>query len=739
MSGVDPEAGRFALAQIKDGTLFENFTLDFLSKILGYEFIPAGGIRDRGIDGFEHAFHKKGYERTIYQLSIQENYSGKIRDSLDKLRKNKVKFDHFIYVTNIPIKYQDMLVDKLVEDYHVAINIYDQKWFVLHINDSEGTIRSFQTFIDSYLHDFNKPGHSYVVANLDKDPRLYVFLRQQLDERKGETRLDEVLVDTLILYALEDTNPDTDSFMTNEEIRGRLRDKVKFDPRVLDQLIDKRLEILSSKPVRRIHCHSKGKGYCLDYQERLAIKNRNLNDAAMYEQFKEDTRIIVGRLVPVELSSRFDFVALVEQLLNWLFYKQGIEFADFVLHAASREAFEKSLPDILSEVVDGNSLVLDNKEKTKSALLAVIRGIVYGGTRSQQEFLNRLSHTYVMILLLQCDPKICIYFNSMASKLRVYVCSSIIIPALSEQFLEERNRRYSNLLKSAGSVGVNLIINEAILTELAAHFRMIRRIFDQQYADNERIYVDDMAVMYVPEITIRAYFYARNRGQVKNFDEFLGTFISPGMTKVEDNVVEWLKAEFGIEFVSNANLGIHLDANEIDKIAEQLAPQKRHASGAAYRAKIDAQVMLTVHRLRDRDNESGDAGIFGYRTWWLTKDVTTEKAATLAAGSKYATTCYMRPDFLYNYISLAPKTAAIEEAFRQMFPTLIGVDMSYYLPEEVVKIVHLYVKDYGKMHPSRVIGAIRALSDELKQCSDDQLVQRTREFMRNKARVKQDH
>ncbi len=54
MSGIDPEAMRYALKKIKDGFIFESFAQEFLSQKLGYEFIPAGGIKDRGIDGLEH-------------------------------------------------------------------------------------------------------------------------------------------------------------------------------------------------------------------------------------------------------------------------------------------------------------------------------------------------------------------------------------------------------------------------------------------------------------------------------------------------------------------------------------------------------------------------------------------------------------------------------------------------------------------------------------------------------------
>jgi len=439
MEGFSPDAFRFALSQIKDGGIFERFGLDFLSKVLSYNFVPAGGLRDRGIDGLEHTFHRRGLERTIYQLSIEKDYKGKIRDTLDKLNKYKVKYNQFVYITNIPIPSLDRLIDELIQDYKTPITIYDVNWLANHVNDSEATIRSFKIFIDSNLHQFNQPGQSYTVANLEKDPRLYVFLRQQWDEHRNDLKLDKVLADTLILFALKDTDPDTGILLTRDEIVEQTRYYVEFDPRVFRGLIDQRLKILSTKP-RRINYHKSKDAYCLQYEERIKMQEHNLSDVALLEEFRSDTQAAIADCISDDILSAVDFLPLIEELLHSLFYRQGVQFADFILHEWGEDVFEQSLPEIVSEVVEKSARLTNNRQQVKNALLTMIRNLVYSGTYAQKEFLNRLSHTYMMLLLLQCDPNVCTYFSSMAGKLRVYVCTSIIIPALSERFLEQRNQ-----------------------------------------------------------------------------------------------------------------------------------------------------------------------------------------------------------------------------------------------------------------------------------------------------------
>lgn len=178
----------------------------------------------------------------------------------------------------------------------------------------------------------------------------------------------------------------------------------------------------------------------------------------------------IAEYKPGEEEFKGIVLPLLLELLNSIFYRQGIEFADFVLNVSSDNIIEKSLPEIVSEIVDKNAISGFIKQEIKVGLLTIIRNIVYNGTQRQKEFLGRLSRTYVMLLLLQCDPKLCTYFNTMAGKLRVYVCTSIIIPAMSEQFLEDRNRRYTNLLLGARNAGVKLVINEAIFKRISGSF-----------------------------------------------------------------------------------------------------------------------------------------------------------------------------------------------------------------------------------------------------------------------------
>ncbi len=707
--GIDPRSFEFAISKIDNGFVFEDFVCAFLAQILGYDFVPAGGIKDRGIDGLKHVFHRKGVERTIYQTSIESNAEGKLLGSMEKLKANGINYDQFYFVTSRAVKNQDTLTDELFDKYKKPVRIRDVKWLSSQVNTSQGTLNVFQTFVDTHLHEFSSPGKSYVVGDLINDPRLFVFLRQQWEEEVDKKNLDHVIMDSLILYALEGTNPDKGILRTRDEITADIATKLAVGHRLSDYLLDDRLKALSMKP-RKIKRHRREDAYCLPYETRLKIQDKNLSDARLHESFKTQSEEILSRyLRHVGVRVR-DVVALLEASFNQVFYQQGLEFADFILKGENREAFEKDLGDTIRQVVDESSIVEKNRESVTSALMMTIRNIVYNGTSEQKAFLKSLSNTYLMLFLLQCDPKICTYFSSMASKLRVYVCTSIIIPAMSEYYLEPANRRHWNLLKGARDAGVSLVINKTILSELVAHFHMISTTYEEYYKHDEKLYLEDeVLTLYIDEIMIRAYFYSKMRGQVTRFSDFLNNFVTPDLKSAEEELVCWLKEEFSIQFASDASLGVTLDDREVGRLYQRL---KKHKSAAA-KAQTDAKLILTIYAIRVRGNEKGTGGIFGYRTWWLSKDTTTLRAANDIFGEKYPVSCYMRPDFLYNYISFSPKPHAVRESFKQMFPTLLGVNISYHLEPDLIYCIHQVMKEHQSKKQSRRSAILRVLAQRL--------------------------
>ena len=177
----------------------------------------------------------------------------------------------------------------MFEKTKIPLTIYDIRWLSAHSNQSEHTIKAYQIFVDTYLHEYSKPGKYQTVANLDSDSRLFVILGQQFDSKRDDLKLDDLLADTLILYALEGTDPDKKNLKSENQIKDSIKKYLKFDPQLLDNKISERLIALTTKP-RKIKYHTKEQGYCLPYETRVEIGEGNLKDEVLYNDFYSQTQ-----------------------------------------------------------------------------------------------------------------------------------------------------------------------------------------------------------------------------------------------------------------------------------------------------------------------------------------------------------------------------------------------------------------------------------------------------------------
>src|SRR5579862_515135 len=140
---IDLQAFDYILDKVSDGFLFERFVQDLLCQIIGVEFIPAGGVKDRGIDGLDHTSFPTGNERTIYQVSIEADPKAKILKTLNSLRKNKIDLLRLFYVTNRVVPQQDKLAEDVFAEFGVVLLCRDIAWLRGNVASSEATLRVY--------------------------------------------------------------------------------------------------------------------------------------------------------------------------------------------------------------------------------------------------------------------------------------------------------------------------------------------------------------------------------------------------------------------------------------------------------------------------------------------------------------------------------------------------------------------------------------------------------------------
>ncbi|MEZ4666833.1 MAG: hypothetical protein R3E39_02740 [Anaerolineae bacterium] len=247
-------------------------------------------------------------------------------------------------------------------------------------------------------------------------------------------------------------------------------------------------------------------------------------------------------------------------------------------------------------------------------------------------------------------------------------------------------------------------------------------MYQKEYEQVEHIYSDKISIIFIEQIFIRAYFYVRLEDKVASFREFMEEFISWEMRgDIRGELVLWLEDQFGIRFIERE---VDIDPHEVEKLTEALAPLKYNQD--IKRARTDAKQLLTIYQLRKENNETSETGIFGYKTWWLTSEFTSLRAyQQLAESRTEIVSPYIRADYIYNYISLAPSKQHVDNIFRNMFPTLLGVNVSFYVPTDVALYIRKMMVEHEKIvNKPRFRAKLRELIHYLKSSPDQ--IDRTR-------------
>ncbi len=208
VENIHPELIKVALDKV-EGFAFERFAQDFLSVLEGRDFIPVGGVGDGGADGI----YECGKSRIYYQFTRQENHRDKIRRTVKRLREFGREVKTIYYLSPRVIPHIDKEEDLLSDELDVFVKIRERKYISSHINDSVGTIAAYNNHLAVYTQFLEYVGRSNdpSVSKHVQDPSAFVFLQHEVTNRLGNRKLVHSLADSMILWALSDTDPDKES------------------------------------------------------------------------------------------------------------------------------------------------------------------------------------------------------------------------------------------------------------------------------------------------------------------------------------------------------------------------------------------------------------------------------------------------------------------------------------------------------------------------------------------------
>ena len=721
MEPVDYKLLDIALARVS-GEVFEDFAQIMLSSIIGTNFVPLGGVQDGGADGFLHILESSDQQTAFVQISTQETYRQKIRNTVQRLKSVGRDPKQLHYVTSRTIQAIDKTQHLLGLELDVAIVIRDSKWIRSNINYSDATIQAFNTYLYPDLHYLRSPGAAQMVQDshyLGDARTVCVFLRQEVDRRAGEGHLLKAVVDSLLLWALEGTDPDKDELMTRDEITRKVNHILPLTHVVNADFIGRRLEAMSSKANstgRDVRWHKKVDKFCLPFETRMQVQEENIEDDALHVRVQQALEMRSQSIDATVLASEVARTALLA--IQMTFEARGLTLAAFLQNEDGDPGYQSLT---IASQVDGAitlTKLTEDHGSVKRVAMAVIRQALYESTEDERLYFGKLSRTYSLFLTLKMEPKVVSYFRSMSSQLTLFVGTDILVRALSERYLRNEDRMTCNLLDMLRECGSSLVLAQPTLDEVCSHLNATDLEFQDRYEGIEQEVTVEVAE-HEPRILIRAYFYAR-LNTVKgveaptNWPDFINQICTYGDLNREEGkgqIRRYLNEKFGLVYMENEELAKVTQDQEVADLADRI--EEVRSRRPRILAERDARMVLAVYGTRKQQREEQRNNPFGYKTWWLTEELGVVRA-TRGVIHKYGGKHIIRPEFLLHYIAFAPSTEQVRRAFRKVFPTLLGIKLSNRMKDDQFDTLMKDAKEVAAVDDARARVMLGELSDKLK-------------------------
>jgi hypothetical protein len=286
-----------------------------------------------------------------------------------------------------------------------------------------------------------------------------------------------------------------------------------------------------------------------------------------------------------------------------------------------------------------------------SEIESALQDALLSPPRRVHAHIRHLADAYTLFAFLRETTDVQRVFREVFANGDIWLDTTVILPLFAEQLLDDSERRYSTLLSAATEAGLELWITEGVLEEVERHMNRALTCARQRSDVTWQGRIPFLYTAYIWSGRSKASFAA----WLENFR---------GAARPEDDIADFLAEVFSVGVKSfdselaSAPPDLRYEVQEIWRGKHEI---RRRGEGSAFDPLSQAET-LAVH---DTENFLGvimrrrteTRQPYGYTSWWLTIDrdasaVVRELADRL--GRSAPASPVMSPDFLINYLSLAP-------------------------------------------------------------------------------------
>ena len=408
---------------------FENFVQAFHAAIVGSSFNPLGGFHDGGADGFEDRVFESETKASVFlQASKTDGINAKIRQTVKRLREFGRDPKQIIFYFSDSISTTDRIEEELTEELGTVIRIRSKAYLVAQMNYSAATIAAYNSYLSAAIASVLGVGTAGERRHYPFDARtLCAFLGQELQQRKSQATLLGTVTDTLILWALEGTDPEKGILYGRAEIQSKITAAVPTADKFIKGVFNTRLEALASKANpsgREISWHRKEDKFSLRFEERQKLVQDNIDDVALKSRVSDHlSESFYKHFLDADMQKLCTLaVAACHSTLEEIFSTQGLALS---YSSLGDDEFQPTIEarSIIRGAIDAQPKLAREREKIETWIAASLRRLIYSGTDDERNYLRKLSQTYFLLFILKNDPHVVEFFNAMGQGLTLIVGS----------------------------------------------------------------------------------------------------------------------------------------------------------------------------------------------------------------------------------------------------------------------------------------------------------------------------
>lgn len=690
--------------------LFEEFASAFLSAQYPNLRTVASQSGDQGRDA--ELFSYDSRIQTDLQYSVSQDWKSKIRRTAKRISEIRPETRILIYVTNQSIRSSaDPIKNEILEVYGLVLDIHDADWFLDRFSRDEhreSVSEDLATkIVDPYLVSRRVLQHSAPILTTTEYQAALTFLQLQWEDDTREKGLTKLSFQALVRAVLRNTN--SDSRMSRDEIHNQIIALFpNHDSAHIRDIVDSALRKLTKRYIRH---WIKEDEFCLTHEESIRVRGRLAAIDISNSAIDSEIRIVLepyGRK-----SEEIEQLGhLIRSAVDHYLFGRGEAFANAVtndrLDKFGIEGFRNSVERVVnSELTDCDQ---QYKTETINVMLSAIASLFTEPSVDVQHHLRSKSDAYTLLAFLGQTPDVQSAVSKMFSHGTIWLDTTIVLPLIAEVLLPTGRQRFTQMLKSATSSGLDLRTTPGVIEEVERHINRCltyARMHHSQWSGG---------------IPFLADAYMRSGRDPNSFASWIEQF--EGMERPEDDLAEYFKEFFNIE---RESLEEEVDNTKYEiRMAVQEAWHTAHSKRRdVYNGGLDEN---TIHRLVRHDVENylgvverrrrDGVSSFGYSDWWLTLDRSAnqvDRDVRERLENDAPSTPVMSADFLVNYLSIGPTRYRITKDVESTLPIALDVGSFAELPADLLSEAERIRKEAGDLPEHIIRRRVRDCLDKAKR------------------------